>query len=262
MHPTRLLPLPGACNFRDFGGYPTHDGRHVRWRRLFRSGAMARLQPAALDEFHSLGIRAVCDLRRTEERRRSPNPGFDASVRRFEWDTSVEVSPIRRPEFASAATIDAARAAMMAMYERMPYLLQPRLAGTFAALAEVEQGGFVVHCSAGKDRTGVAVALVLEALGVPRDQVIADYVLTNDAVDLAGQLLGTGGTGAGLADTADSILALPHIARAAVLDAHESYIMASFGAIEARHGSVVAYLRDELGMGATAIDALRARFLE
>jgi protein-tyrosine phosphatase len=148
------------------------------------------------------------------------------------------------------------------MYERIPYLLQPRLAGTFAALAEVEQGGFVIHCSAGKDRTGVAVALLLEALGVPREQVVADYVLTNEAVDLAAQLLGSGSTGAGLADTADSILSLPPIARAAVLDAHESYIVASFNAIEARHGSVAAYLRDELGIGSKTIDALRARLLE
>jgi protein-tyrosine phosphatase len=262
MHPNRILPLAGACNFRDFGGYATADGRRVRWRRLFRSGVMARLHPAAIDVVRQLGLRAVCDLRRTDERQRNPNPGFGPGVRQFEWDTSVETSPIRSPEFARSATIAEARAAMVGMYERIPYVLQPRLAGTFEALAQVEEGGFVVHCTAGKDRTGVAVALVLEALGVPRELVVADYVLTNEAVDLAAQLLGMSGTGIGLAETSEPIMALPPVARAAVLDAHESYITASLDAIETRHGSIEGYLRDELGVGTRLLDTLRARLLE
>lgn len=262
MLPTRLLPLEGACNFRDFGGYPTTAGRPVRWRRLFRSGVMTRLQPGAIAAMRDLDIRAVCDLRRTDERQRHPNPSFGPGVRQFEWDTLVETSPIRKPEFARSASIDEARAAMVGMYERIPYVLQPRLAGTFTALAQVEEGGFVVHCSAGKDRTGVAVALVLEVLGVPRDVVVADYVLTNEAVDLEAQLLGTGGSGVGLAETSAPILALPPIARTAVLDAHESYIRASLETIEARHGSVQAYLRDELGLPPELPDLLRARFVE
>jgi protein-tyrosine phosphatase len=223
---------------------------------------MSGLQPAAVDEVRSLDIRVVCDLRRTDERQRHPNPEFGPGVRQFQWDTSVETSPIRSPEFARSATVGAARAAMVAMYERIPYVLQPRLAGTFDALAQAGEGGFLVHCSAGKDRTGVAVALVLEVLGVPRELVVADYVLTNDAVDLAAHLLGAGGTGAGLAATSEPILALPPVARSAVLDAHESYILASLDAIEARHGSVEDYLRDELGVGAGLLDNLRARFLE
>jgi protein-tyrosine phosphatase len=262
MHHSRVLPLAGACNFRDFGGYPTSDGRRVRWRRLFRSGVMTHLHPAAIAEIRQLDVRVVCDLRRTDERQRHPNPEFGAGVQRFEWDTAVETSPIRTPEFARSATIDEARAAMLGMYERIPYVLQPRLAGTFAALAQAGEGAFVVHCSAGKDRTGVAVALVLEALGVPREVVVADYVLTNEAVDLAAQLLGAGGNGVGLAETSAPILALPPIARAAVLDAHASYIVASLDAIEARHGSVAAYVRDELAVPVQTIEQLRATLLE
>lgn len=262
MHPARILPLVGACNFRDFGGYATADGRHVRWRRLFRSGVMTRLQPASIDEVRKLDIRAVCDLRRTDERQRNPNPSFGPDVRLFEWDTSVETSPLRRPEFARSATIEEARAAMVGMYERIPYVLQPRLAGTFTALEQAEEGGIVVHCSAGKDRTGVAVALVLEMLGVPRERVVADYVLTNDAVDLAAQWLGAGSTGIGLAETPEPIIALPPVARSAVLDAHESYIVASLHAIEARHGSVEGYLREELGLDGQLLETLRARLLE
>jgi protein-tyrosine phosphatase len=223
---------------------------------------MSRLQPAAIEAIRSLGLRAVCDLRRTEERQRHPNPGFGPGVRQFEWNTSAETSPIRQPEFARSATADEARAAMTAMYRRIPYLLQQRLAGTFAALAQVEEGGFVVHCSAGKDRTGVAVALLLETLRVPRELVVADYVLTNDAVDLAAHLAEAGAAGVGLAATAEPILALPPIARSAVLEAHDSYILASLDAIEERHGSVEGYLREELGLGNGLLDTLRARLLE
>lgn len=262
MIPTRIIPLAGACNFRDFGGYPAADGRRVRWRRLFRSGAMTGLPSSAIAEIRSLGVRAVCDLRRTDERERHPNPGFGPGVRQFEWDTQVETSPIRSPEFAKSRTIEEARSAMVGMYQRIPYVLQPRLSGMFEALRYVAGGGLVVHCSAGKDRTGVAVALVLQALGVTRDVVVADYLLTNDAVDLAAQLLGTGGTGVGFAATAAPILALTPIARAAVLDAHESYIVASLEAIEARHGSIQAYLCDELGVDQGMLDQLRAQLLE
>jgi hypothetical protein len=87
MTPARVLPLKGGCNFRDCGGYETTDGGRVRWGRLYRSGLMTRLSPAAAAQVQALGVRAVCDLRRTAERALHPNPSFGAAVRRFEWDS-------------------------------------------------------------------------------------------------------------------------------------------------------------------------------
>lgn len=81
MHTTRVLDLPGSCNLRDFGGYATRDARCVRLGRLFRSGTMTRLAPSSVAALRGYGLRAICDLRRTDERQRQPNPDFGADVR-------------------------------------------------------------------------------------------------------------------------------------------------------------------------------------
>ena len=257
----RVLPLAGACNLRDFGGYATSDGRFVRARRLFRSGILSRLGPAAVDELRGLGIRTVCDLRRTSERVRQPNPAFGEDVRCVAWDTSHETSPIRDPQFAVSATIEAARAAMIEMYRKMPFRMRGRLAGAFGALSQSGDGGFLVHCAAGKDRTGVAVALILSALGVPRETIVADYVLTNTAVDLRERLVGSQRSGLGLAESAEPIFALAETARTAVLDAHPGYIAATFDEIDQRCGSVERYLRTELDIDADVVEQLREAWL-
>jgi protein-tyrosine phosphatase len=262
MTPTRILPLAGGCNFRDCGGYETTDGARVRWGRLYRSGVMARLSATAAAQVQALGVRSVCDLRRTAERALHPNPSFGAGVRRFEWDSEQESSPIRDRAFADSNDVASVHAAMLKMYERLPFGLQPRLAGVFAALDHAGEGAIIVHCTAGKDRTGVAVALVLESLGVRRDAIVDDYTLTNTAVDLRAQLLGRDGTGAGLAATAEPILALSPVAQEAMLAARPEYIQASLDAIEARHGSVRRYLLDELAIEPAVLDRLRQRLLD
>jgi protein-tyrosine phosphatase len=262
MTPVRVLPLEGGCNFRDCGGYETTDGARVRWGRLYRSGVMARLSPAAAAQVQALGVRSVCDLRRTAERALHPNPPFSAEIRRFEWDSEQESSPIRDRVFADSNDAAGVHQAMLKMYERLPFGLQPRLAGVFAALDHAGQGATIVHCTAGKDRTGVAVALVLESLGVRRAAIVDDYTLTNTAVNLRAQLLGRGGTGAGLAATAEPILALSPTAQDAMLAARPEYILASLEAIEARHGSVRRYLLNELAIEPAALDRLRERLLD
>ena len=259
---THLSTLAGSCNLRDVGGVSTVDGRRVRRGRLLRSGVLTRLTPAAVRELQALPVRAVCDLRRTEERERHPNPSFGPDVQQFEWDSTVASSPIREPGFVRSESVDAARAAMVAMYGRIPFLLQSRLAGAFRALAHARDGATIVHCSAGKDRTGVAVALVLEALGVPRDAVVADYVLTRQAVDLRRELFGDDATGAGLAANAAPFRALPEFALDAVLDARPEYILAALAAVEDRHGTVERYVFDELGLAPTMLADVRECLLE
>jgi protein-tyrosine phosphatase len=262
MTPTRVLAIDGACNFRDCGGYETVHGSRVRWGRVYRSGLMSRLSPRATAELRTFGLRAVCDLRRNAERIQHPNPEFGEGVRRFEWDTQTESSPIRDRSFAGTDAATVAHAAMLAMYERLPYALQPRLAGVFTALEHAGEGATIVHCAAGKDRTGVAIALVLEALGVPRATVVADYTLTNTAVDLRAQLLTRDAGGAGLAASADPLLALSPTALDAVLAAHPDYLMASLAAIDSRHGSVHGYLQEELGVRRDTLQRLRDQLTE
>lgn len=262
MTPTRVLPLAGSCNFRDCGGYETKHGTRVRWGRLYRSGLMTGLAPQATAQVTELGLRAVCDLRRNAERAMHPNPDFGDRVRRFEWDTMTESSPIRDRAFTGTDAADVAHAAMIEMYEQLPFKLQSRLAGVFAALDHAGDGATIVHCMAGKDRTGVAIALVLAALGVRREAIIEDYVLTNSAVDLRAQLVGRLAAGAGLAATGDSLLALSPTALEAVLAARPEYLAASLQAIEARCGSIAAYLRDELAVPEPTLRQLRESLTE
>jgi protein-tyrosine phosphatase len=253
--------LAGSCNLRDVGGLATTDGRRVRHGRLLRSGVLTRLTPAAVQALQALPVRAVCDLRRTEERARHPNPSFGPHVRRFEWDSGLATSPIREEAFIRSGSVEAARGAMVAMYRRIPFVLQSRFAGAFTALAHAGDGATIVHCSAGKDRTGVAIALILESLGVAREDVVADYVLTRE-VDLRRELFGDDATGAGLAANAEPFRLLPEYALEAVLDARPEYILAALDAVEVRHGSVERYLLDELGLAPEVLVDLREDLLE
>lgn len=262
MTPTRVLPLAGGCNFRDCGGYETLQGTRVRWGRLYRSGLMHGLAPEAAASVAALDLRAVCDLRRNAERDRHPNPDFGPHVRRFEWDTGQDRSPIADSSIASDDAAAWARARMLRMYARMPFELQPRFAGVFAAITHAGSGATIVHCTAGKDRTGVAIALVLAMLEVPRDVIVEDYALTNHAVELRARLFGNKAAGAGLAANADPLLALPSDALDVVMAAHPDYLLASLDAIEARHGSVAAYVHDELAVPGEAIERLHATLLE
>jgi protein-tyrosine phosphatase len=263
MSPVRVLDLDGSCNFRDCGGYGTRDGARVRWGRLYRSGVMAGMTPAATARLASLGVRAVCDLRRTQERSRHPNPGLGAGVRVFEWDTPAEASIVKTMVLTGSADKRAAHAVMLQFYRELPYTLQPRLAGAFAALEHAAgECATIVHCSAGKDRTGIAVALVLETLGVPRETILEDYLLTATAVDLRRQLLGRAASGLGLAESASRLLQLPQHALQALLAVHPDYLQAGLGAIEARHGSVRGYVQEELGVSPATLSRLRDLLLE
>jgi len=257
----RTVRLQGGCNFRDFGGYPTAAGGTVRWGRLFRSGVLSRLTTADLEAISAFDIRMVCDLRRADERDSNPNPDFGAHVVQMHWSTNLESSPLRSIEFARSGSRAEARAAMVQMYSKLPFVLRSRIAGAFQGLQRCAEGAYVVHCSAGKDRTGIVAALILSALDVPRDMVVEDYTLTNTAVNLREQLSGRRGTGVGMAATAEPILALSEPARVAVLAADADYILASLGSIEARHGSVAAYLEAEIGIDANAIARLRANLV-
>ena len=259
----RIVPLEGGCNFRDFGGYATGDGRTVRWGRLYRSGVLSRLTDGDVAVVRELGPRMVCDLRRTDERRNHPTPSFGPDVEQLCWEGTAEVSPIRNVEFSRSGTRREAQQSMIGMYERLPFVLRTRLAGVFASLQRLgDDGAVIVHCSAGKDRTGIAAALVLAALGVPRETIVEDYVLTNESVDLRGQLFSKDGAGVGLAATAEPILALSPAARDAVLAADPDYIAAGLDAIDARCGSIAAYLQAELGVGPEVIAFLRGTLLD
>ena len=183
----RVIPLDGVHNFRRFGGYATADGRKVK-DRLFRSGQFSRATEADLDAMDALGVTVVADLRRPAEREREPShwPGRPG-VRVLASDHAGHAEPphlaFLRDNEINAETI---KGFMTKTYERLPFDEgnQWVFAQGYRALAEGgDDDGFIVHCAAGKDRTGIFCAFLLHEMGVERDAIDKDYLLTNTAVD-------------------------------------------------------------------------------
>lgn len=256
----RVVALEGGCNFRDLGGYRTVDGRVVRHGRLFRSGVMAYFTAVDCRRVAELGIRTICDLRRAGERTNEPTGWAGESVRVLCYDDLRDRSAVSALAAPGTADPEGMRAAMLALYRGMPGWLKPRLASLFAALAAGEVP-LLFHCSAGKDRTGLAAALLLELLGVPRETVLADYTFTNRAVDLERFVTEHRQAALGLADVDHPLLHVPAPARRALLKADADYLAAALAAIESEAGSVGAWLEAEVGVDAPTRERLRAMLL-
>ncbi|KTT95243.1 protein tyrosine phosphatase, partial [Sphingomonas yabuuchiae] len=177
---TRVLPLQGGRNFRDLGGYRTADGRTVKWGLLYRSGQMHDLTPADYVTLQKLGIRTVCDFRDTAERTREPTlwpAGQRPKV--LSDDYALDMSAMRLPGDPSTWTHEQVVTAMTATYPKLLDQFNGQYRRMFAELLAGDVP-LAFHCTAGKDRTGVAAALLLTALGVPRATIIDDYLLSNE----------------------------------------------------------------------------------
>jgi protein-tyrosine phosphatase len=178
----RVLPLEGAHNFRDLGGYATADGRRVRWGRVFRSDDISELTDTDLDYLGALGLRLVCDFRSPAERGeapdRLPNPAPQVAELAISDDT---IDPTLLREAIMSGELGDLDFAQILIDGNKSF------ASTFAGqyrelfdrLGEADGMPALLHCTAGKDRTGFGSALVLLALGVPESTVFDDYLLTN-----------------------------------------------------------------------------------
>lgn len=258
---SRIPELQGACNFRDFGGYTTAQGRRIRMGRLYRSGAMHRFTEDDRRKVAGLGLHFVCDLRRPDERERQPNPDFGAGVTQLAWSDTQDVGLGKTLPDPSALDRELARKVMIRHYEGMPTRLAPHVGGFFQGLRARPDAPALVHCTAGKDRTGFVVGLLLTALGVPRETIVEDYLLTNRTVDLRARLL-EDETGLGIPQGRRYMVDMPSDALDAVLAADADYLLAAFAAAERAHGSVEAYLADVHGVDARVRDSLAAALLE
>lgn len=174
----RAVPLEGASNLRDLGGYQALDGRHVRYGRLFRSATLARLTERDVETVASLGLRTVCDFRGVEEAARNPSrlpAGAERVSLAIEPLVGASLADLMRREMATGE--DVVELLGIAYREYITTWL-PRYRALFDLLLDPERHALLFHCSAGKDRTGMAAALILTALGVPHATVLADYSAT------------------------------------------------------------------------------------
>lgn len=259
---SRKHPFQGVRNFRDFGGYTGAGGRRMASGRFFRSAHHALASDADLDAMAALGIGAIVDLRRPEERTRFPSrrwPGFSAAVIEnhdddegagkeswhgfmAEWDLSPEGIRDYHHRY----------------YERAPTL--PRLhdlyARYFRAVADSE-GPVVVHCAAGKDRTGLIVALTHLVAGVHRDDIIADYLLTNDPQSFAVHAPLWAEEIAKEKGRAPTMEAM-HVA----MGVEASYLDRALQVIAESYGGVDAYLERVLGVDTALRDRLERKLFD
>ena len=246
----RLVSLHGGCNFRDIGGYATQDGRTVRWGRVYRAGVLSYFTDRDHGTLRSLDVRAICDLRRAEEREREPSswPAGTNEQRpaHLHWDDGTNTPTIRafaagRPDTA-AGMFDA----MIDLYRVLPEWMAGRLRGMFDCIANGSVP-LVVHCAAGKDRTGVAIAVLLRALDVSQHTAIEDYLLTNEAGDFEQFLRTRHDTQLGLTDIHHPLLTMPDDIRRVLFSAHADFLQAAFESIDAL-GGIDRYLEKTIGL--------------
>ena len=177
--PTRSLNLSGATNFRDLGGYRGRDGRAVRWRRLFRSDHLAGLAPSDLQVLADIGLARAFDFRGVDERAAA---SYDLpGVAQHTLPIEPTVVPNMRALMDAGQTLTA-RDAVALMQQTYRAFVHDN-AHCFAELFEHvldDDAPLVFHCTAGKDRTGFAAAMLLLAMDVPRPVVMEDFLLTNE----------------------------------------------------------------------------------
>lgn len=257
-----MTRLTSRLNLRDLGGLITADGLTVAAGRLFRSGALIDLPPDDEAAVLGLGLRTVLDLRSSHERAAVPGaqlPGAEHLWLDVLGDTH-EAGPARLGEVLRdpvGATLHLgdgrAEQVFRAAYRDMVSspLARVGYGRMLRVLLSPEAGPVLFHCAAGKDRTGWAAALVLTALGVPSDTVLADYLATNDAFLLAHQ--GVIGTWEARGGDPEVLLA--------VMSARPSYLLAAVDEVEKVHGGIEGYLIDGLSLQPDVIAQLRARLL-
>jgi protein-tyrosine phosphatase len=255
----RALGLEGAPNFRDIGGYATTNGHHVRWGEVYRSNELSKLTPADADKVAALALVSVIDLRTEEERQHAPSIWLHAPSDAYD-SPKTSLAPVMHTILSDAATPAGARAGMIKFYTQMPDEYHEEYAAMFHRIAKGKLP-LLVHCTAGKDRTGVATAILLRTLGVPRQTVVEDYELTEKLVPspvaAAQRPVPVGGA------VAPSPLAqLPAESREALWRSDPAYISAALDAIDREYGSVDVYVERELGISPSELRAVRGKLLQ
>jgi len=236
----RLLNFEGGCNFRDIGGYRTHSGRTVRWGKVYRTGVLAYFTSNDHPDLLKLGVRAICDLRRKDEREREPTRWPDPRARALAWHDGEGAPTIRSYAAERPHTAAGMHDSMIELYRALPVWMAARIRGMFESIA-ADESPLIVHCAAGKDRTGLAIAVLLRALDVPHDTVIEDYLLTNTSGDFERFIRSRLDAQLGLTDAHSPLLAMPPEMRRVLFSADETFLNAAFEVIE-ELGGFDAYL--------------------
>ena len=252
----RAVPFEGGVNFRDLGGYAGADGRCVKWGRLYRSGHLSNLTASDKMTFEALDIRTVCDFRLREERARENMelPGRPR-VEILEIPPGVKDRFFFHRIFRESANPEVVIQAVHDVVRSMVEESAGRYRRLFEVLLETREHNILINCSAGKERTGVAAALILTALGVPRETMYYDFMLSRDyfpAEKEIPRVLEKYEVSA-VGDEAKRLI-MP------LLDTRESYLRTAFDAIDENYGGGLEFLRQQYGLGETELRHLRGSY--
>ncbi|MDX2305037.1 MAG: tyrosine-protein phosphatase [Microscillaceae bacterium] len=251
----RLIYLDGACNSRDLGGYRNQEGRFVKWGCIFRSDKLSSLSKNDFYYLQNLNIRLICDFRGPEESTAHPNkfPDF--------FQPKLLKLPIYDPRRSLKDLLKTLRKADPSSFSGEAYMLDGyqmftrQFAGyykqLFDALLDDSPGSVLFHCTGGKDRTGLASALILYALDVPWETIYQDYMASNyyrwsenKRHIRLGRLYGIN----------------PKVLTP-ILEVRKVYLDTAFDTIRAQHGSIDHFMQYELGLGKEQKEILRAKYL-
>ena len=250
----REIALAGGDNFHDVGGYRTKDGHSVVWGKLYRSASVGRYTADDQALVRKLGVGSIIDLRSTRERQADKMPWMQDSGLGY-WARDYDLSGGNLGAlFAKGTTLDAGtmRGVMIQGYRGFPKEQAASYRMLFDRLLTSDKA-VIVNCTAGKDRTGLGVALVLSALGVPYEAIMEDYLLSNSLLD-ADALRADKGMSAAMS-------ALPADVAKPLLGVERAYLDAAFDQIRKDYGDVDTYLARELGVDSKALQRLRKQML-
>lgn len=249
-----------APNFRELGGIPVAGGGRVARGRLYRSGALTRLDADEWRRVDALNIGLFCELRSSTERAKHPVPWPAREPATLHLallpDTRASGIEVFR-ELVADPTGQAARRMLLTNYGRMAAALAPQLSELVDRLLALRGQAALVACAVGQDRTGVVCALLLTGLGASADDVMADYLRSDAVFDAAGvrrALISGAELDSGAAPPTDAVLD--------ALRPNADYLRAAFAEIERDYGGVMRYLQTAGGLGEARLAAFREQFIE
>jgi protein-tyrosine phosphatase len=255
----RRLPLECCDNVRDLGGYETKDGRSVRWNRIYRANDLSKLTREDFEYLSQFDIRLVCDFRSERESDASPSRVIERnSPVRLSLpvdQTGLDPNDVRRRIRTGGMVAFGAEQRMKDAYRAFVTDYSEEWMAMFERLARPENLPTVIHCTAGKDRTGFASALVLLALGVPKETIFEDYLLTNYYQQNFFRFVLRWVPLYSFFRTDPKDL-LP------LLEARRAYLQTALDEMVERYGSIDGYLEQALGLETSLRSKLKIQFLE
>jgi protein-tyrosine phosphatase len=255
--PPYVVSLQGAANFRDLGGYLTEEGKRVRLGLLYRADELSRLSTSDQARLVELGVRRVVDFRGEAERQNAPDR-LPSGIEFIPMPITVEAVAVRSLQqhiLAADNTAGAMSEFLQSAYNDFIVSYTPQLRQFMQGLLTDQAYPQVFHCTAGKDRTGVAAALVLTAIGVPRSTILQDYLatnrLTNDSVKRQVDALVARSGGQANREALTTLLQV-----------QPAFLQSAYAAIDQQYGSMDNYLTQGLGIDLAQREVLRRKLLE